>query len=116
MDLGQIFKDLIWNVLVKAALGRLFAAIPLLGWGPIGLIVTWIVSHFAEKLFDHMHEWIDFKMIFFKKKELQQAFDGEVLKLQGIFDEKGMDSDEFKAQREKSKEALSKFVKFNIPA
>lgn len=112
MDLGDLFKDLVWDNLVKAALGRLFAAFPLLGWGPIGFVIGWVATRLAEELYKVTEEFIDLKLIVLRKQSHRQAFDhaGVVLKIVAL--DKGIDSPEFKNEREKHKLALSKFGRF----
>lgn len=112
MDLSQLFKDLIFNTLVKAALAKLFAAVPLLGWGPIGWIVSLVVGKIAEWLFDNLAEAVNFEVIVLRKESLAKEYARQVLSLKQLAQTNGIDSEEFKAQREKAKVALAQFIHF----
>lgn len=113
MDLSKTFKELIWDALVGLALKQLFTTIPWLAWGPIGAIVGIIVGRFGNLLFDFVREYINLELIVLRKQGLAKAYSEQALALKLIALEKGVDSDEFKAQREKAKTALSDFIKFN---
>lgn len=112
MDISDIFKGLIWDTLVAIAVKQLFVLIPFLGWGPIGLFVGFIVNKIASLLFNALKEIIDFNVIVIRKQNLAKEFSIQAYNLKMLADTKGINSDEFKAQREKSKVALSEFIKF----
>lgn len=113
IDFGQIFKTLIWDSLVSAALRQLFAAVPFLGWGPIGWLVSLIVTKVADYVYAAVDEFIDLKVIAFKKMELAREYSKVSLDLKNIALSKGIESDEFKAAREVGKKSLSALIKFN---
>lgn len=79
--MNQLIKTLVFDVMVKAAIKRLFTLVPLLGYGPIG----WIVSALIFKLTDYVwlvgKEIVDFEIIEFKNKKHQESFDKEFMKL-----------------------------------
>lgn len=112
MDLSDIFKKLIWDSIIKALLDKLFLAIPFLGWGPVGIIVALIVNKLGSWIFDAMKMFIDFSLIVIKKEELAREYAVESLNLKNIALSKGIDSEEFKAERIKAAASLSRFVKF----
>ena len=109
-DIGDVFKDLVWDAIVKAALARLFAAIPWLGWGPVGILVSWVVGHFAEKLYGAMALAIDFRLIAYRNEQHRQAFETASVTLKIIARDQGIDSEQFQKAREAHAKALSKFV------
>ncbi len=112
MDLAEIFKELIWDVIVQFALKELFIAIPFLAWGPLGIFVGFIVSTFADWLFKALKDYINFELIVIKKEELAKEYATQAYSLKMIAEAKGIDSDEFKAQRELAKTALSRLIHF----
>lgn len=112
MDLGDLFKALVWNNLIKAALARLFLAVPFLGWGPIGVVVSWVVTKIADKLYDELEMIVNLQAIALKNEIHQREFDRASMKLHIIAREKGTASSEFKNAREHAKESLSQFVRF----
>lgn len=111
-DLGDLFKDLVWDLLVKAALSKLFAAIPWLGWGPVGILVGWIVGMLADYLYDAVKMTIDLQVIAFKNEQHRREYDKAGVTLKLIARDKGIDSPEFKAARDENKKSLSRFVTF----
>lgn len=108
----DIFKDLIWNALVKFALAKLFEAIPFLAWGPVGLIVGWLAGKIADYIYEALSEAVNFELIVIRKVEFAKEYALQSYNLKMIAQGKGIDSDEFKAQREIAKAALSHFIKF----
>lgn len=111
-DIGDIFKDLVWDALVKAALGMLFRAVPWLAWGPLGVFVGWVVGLAAGYLYDAVKMAIDLQVIAFKNEAHRKAFDDAGVKLKIIAKDKGIDSPEFKEARELHKKRLAEFVHF----
>ena len=112
-DIGDIFKDLIWDTLVKVALMKLFAAVPWLGWGPVGVLVGWIAGMLADALYEALRLAVDLQMITFKNEAHRRAFDDAGVKLKLIAKDKGIESPEFKEARVRHREALAVFVKFD---
>lgn len=110
----DLFKDLIWESLVKAAIAKLFVAMPALAWGPVGVFVTWVVTKFADRLYEHAQEYIALETIAFKNKKLETEFSRRMVVLRIIERESGLDSDAFRKGREDAKKALSDFVRFDV--
>ncbi|WP_374029782.1 hypothetical protein [Bdellovibrio bacteriovorus] len=110
----DLFKDLVWDSLISAALKQLFAAFPMLGFGPIGLFVTWVVTNFADKLYDRAKEYIALETIAFKNKQLEKEYNRESVKLKIIARGSGIDSEEFKQGRENAKKTMSNVVRFDV--
>lgn len=113
MDLGDLFKDLVWDNLVKAALSRLFVVVPLLGWGPIGFVVTWFATRFANQIYESVKMAIQLEAISLRNESYKRAFDAAHAKLAVIAYKKGIHSPEFRQARDESKKALSQFAQFN---
>jgi hypothetical protein len=113
IDIGlDLFKNLVWDVWVKAVLGRLFAAVPLFGWGPIGFFVTSMVMKFTDALYSSIKEFINIEAIEFRNKEFGKAYATASVKLKIIAREKGIDSPEFRSARDADKIALSNLARF----
>lgn len=112
--LGDLFKSLVWDNLVKAALGRLFAAIPFLGWGPVGYVVTWIVVKYTDLFYEAMKELVDLQLIVFKNELAKKEYTIAAIHLRELAKTLGDQSDEFLKAREEAKLALSKFTRFDI--
>lgn len=102
-------KLLIFDVIVKAAIQRLFLAVPFLGWGPIGLVVSFYISKFADFAYAIGKEIvmdIEFK---FKNKEHQSAFDDELVKLK-ILENDNSSEEEIENGIKKSQDRLADLV------
>lgn len=114
MNFDEIFKNLIWDSLVKLALSRLFAAIPWLGWGPIGVLVGWIVGMFADQIYDALKLAVNMQVIVFRNEKLKAAYDKASVQLRIVAHDKGIESEEFRLEREKHKKALSELVRIAV--
>jgi len=114
LGLDDIFKDLVWRALVKLAISQLFKAIPFLAWGPIGLVVSFFLTKFANYLFDAVKEVIDLQIIVFSNEKLASEYAAAALTLKEIGQALGVDSEEFKNARQKHKESLAKLIQFGL--
>ena len=112
MEIEQLFKSLVWDNLIKAAIKKVFMAVPFLAMGPLGKITVYLLTKFADKLYDVLHEQIDLQVIVFKNYRLRKEFDRASVKLKIIAKSKGIESNEFKDARELHKKRLSDFVRF----
>jgi uncharacterized protein (DUF2342 family) len=108
----DVFKDLVWGAMVAAAKSALFAAVPWLAWGPLGVFLGWVIGMAADYLYDAVKMAIDLKLIVFKNEEHRKAFDAASVKLKIIAGGKGIDSPEFKEAREEHKKRLAEFVRW----
>ena len=113
MDLGAIFKDLVWDVLVRVALSKLFQSVPFLGWGPLGMLVGWAVGIFGSMLFEAVREAVQLEVIVLRNEAHRKAFAAAATNLKAIARDKGPDSNEFKEARDAHRKALSEFVQFH---
>ena len=113
MSFDELFKQLVWDTMVRAALAKLFAAAPFLAWGPLGPVVTYLAVYFTDKLYAIMAQTIEMEFIAFKNEAHRRTFDKSVNELQSIADGPGVDSPQFKEQREKALADLAEFVRFN---
>ena len=112
MDTEQLFRSLVWDNLIKAAIKRVFMAVPFLAMGPLGKITVYILTKFADKLYVVLKEEVDVQRIIFRNRKLGREFGRASVKLKIIAKSKGIDSNEFKNAREIHKKRLSDFVRF----
>jgi hypothetical protein len=96
---------------VKAALDALFKAVPWLGWGPIGWLVSYAITNYAGQLYELLKEYIHVESMVIKNEEFRTAYDEASVGLKLIANEKGIESEEFKTARKANREALSQFVR-----
>lgn len=106
------FKELVWGSLVKAALGKLFAALPLLGWGPIGWAITWIVERYSNELYQLAKEFLKLEAIALRNEAAERAYNTASVKLKLIARSNGIESEEFRKARDEDKKALDNLVRF----
>jgi hypothetical protein len=109
----KLFKELVWDNLIKIGLLALFADAPVFAIWPLRQIVTTLVSVLSEKLFSALKTVTDVTAIPLINSQHQRAFDAASVKLKIIAHDKGIDSDEFKKAREDAKVALAQFVRFS---
>ncbi len=109
---GDLFKDLVWGAIIKAATNALIKAIPFLAWGPMPMITGLIVGLVGDFLYDQLKDVYNFHSVSIKNEAHRKEFDSAGLKLKLIARDKGIDSDEFKTAREAYRESLAKFVRF----
>ncbi len=110
----DFFKELAWEPLLKGLLAKLFTAVPLLGWGPIGYVITFLVMKYGDQLYEAFKLLVEVKTIKFVNKALQKDYDTASLSLKIIAEQKGIASEDYKKARDVEKENLSKYVRFDI--
>lgn len=110
---ADLFKDLVFDHLVKAAIAQVVGLAPFLAWGPVSFIVGKVITYVASLLYEHLRLAINFQVILLNNELHHKAFVEASYSLTKLGKEKGIDSPEFKAQREKHKVALSKFVRYS---
>jgi len=106
----DVFRDLVWDQLVKLAISKIIGLAPFLSWGPVGFIVGKVVTYVAGMLYEELHEAVNFQVIILKHASHHRAFVDSQITLKSIAELKGINSQEFKNAREIHKAALAKFV------
>lgn len=107
----DVFKDLIWNNLIEAALIELFVAFPFLNFWPINVAIRYIVMEFSDAIYAGVRELIDVTVIQLRNEQLQTEFDRSAVKLKIIARGAGIDSEEFKNARVENKDHLRKYIR-----
>jgi hypothetical protein len=110
-DLGDTFKELVFDAVVKAGIARLFTALPFLGWGPIGIIVSWALTLLADRLYEALSLAIEMEKISIRNEQSRKAYDRALVVLRIVAREKGLESEEFRRSKNEAKEALSRLVR-----
>lgn len=110
----DLFKDLVFDQIVEWSLKELFSLWPFLGWGPVGLIVTHVITKYSEIFYNRLKGAIILQKIYFKNVDLQKAFDHESVKLKIISDSFDENSPEFLEAKENAKKVLSDFVHIDL--
>ena len=108
------FKTLVWDNLIRAALGKLIAAFPVFGFPVIGWFVKFIAVKLTDLLYGTMKEWIDFKKIAITNLNLEHEYDRAAMKLRLMRAQRGPDSPEYIAAVKEEEDAFSNLVKFAV--
>jgi len=116
INAGDLFKDLVWSAIIKAATSALTKAIPFLAFGPMPLITSLVVGLVGDFVYDQLKDVYNFQSVAIKNEMHRREFDSAGLKLKLIARDKGIQSDEFKEARQKYADALAKFVRFDAVA
>lgn len=109
----DIFKELLWDSIIRKGLAALFAKIPLLGWGPIGYVLTFFIMKWSDQIYELVVEFIDVSRIVFKNETLQKEYDKASVRLKLVAKGFGWTSPEFEEARDANREHLSNFVRFD---
>ncbi len=113
--IGDIFKALFWDNAIQALLEALFQAVPFLGWGPIGWLVTQIAVRAGDALFAVIRVTGNIAAIPIINEEHKKAYDRASANLQIIAHDKGIDSPEFQEARLENQKALRDLGMFRKP-
>jgi hypothetical protein len=111
---SDLFKELVWDNVIKRTLNYLFLSVPLLGWGPIGLVISHFVFKFSDQAYIFLSNFIAVNEIVLRNKEHQKAYDKAAIGLKLSYDAYGSNSNEFKLERKKRNEAMANLIVFNI--
>ena len=110
----NIFKALIWDMLVRGAISKLVLKVPLLGWGPIGIILNHFVFKFTDIMYEAANDYVELEKIFIKNKAIESKFSEASFSLKSISLRYGQDSEEFKNARNKFKTELAIIARINL--
>lgn len=99
----KIFKTLVWDVEIKAAL--IYFNIDF--W-PVNELVT----VFTDKIFEGLRLGFDLPLIKFRNAAHENAFNRAAVTLKILERDYGLDSEQYKKAKENAKEALAKFARF----
>ncbi len=112
--LEDLFKELILDKLIKASLGRLFSAVPMLGWGPIGIIITYFATKYGELFYEEMKLVINMEKIEITNSSFESAYHKAGVKLKLYSEQYGVDSAEYRRIRNEAKKSLADLIQFTI--
>lgn len=110
----NLFKDLVWDNLVRASLEAIFTRFPILGIKPIREIISFFVLRYSDKLYGGVETFIDVKKITFKNEKLHKEFNVSAAKLKIVAKGYGIESQEFLETKKIYKKTLADFVRFYI--
>lgn len=79
--LDIIINDVLKGVGLKEAYALIIAAIPFLGWGPIGWVTMWLVTWIGSKVLAAFEKFAAFKIIDFQTIEENANYQATVAQL-----------------------------------
>ncbi len=107
----DLFKDLVFDPLVKYAIGYIVGLAPFLAFGPISFIIGQVVTYVAGIIYEQLKDTINLEVILLNNAAHHAAFVSAEIELKKIALTKGIDSPEFYDSREKHKIALAVFAR-----
>jgi hypothetical protein len=109
----EIFKSIVWDLALEVELAALFLWAPFLSVWPLRQVISGVAKMLSDKFFNALTLFVDVTDIKLKNKEHHEAYVRESVKLAVVLHEKGINSDEYKTQREASKLTMSRFTRFS---
>lgn len=106
------FLSLAWDRLAQLAFTALVTKIPILGFGPFGVIVKYIINKFADELYFALKEKIAIDKIEMQNDELNAEFKNSSAKLKLIGLKYGLDSKEYADAIQIFKTNLDRLISF----
>lgn len=107
----DFFRILIWDLIVSRAIERLFTAVPFLGWGPIGYVVSSLIKLFANMAYDTSKQMLQFESIKFKNKEHEKNFNRQFIKLK-LLETQGASDSQLDSEVAYAQKVLADFVRY----
>lgn len=112
------FKELVWDTLVKKALAlglqKAAEKVAFLAWGPVAALIGHYVMKYADLLYGLIKEYLVLELIAFKNKEMHAKYVIAAVNLRITAQTHGINSPEFKEQRDADKKALSDLVLVSV--
>lgn len=110
----DVFKSLVFDIIVKEVIRRLFLAVPILGVGPLGVLVTELIIRFTRMFYEYQKELITFYKFEFINETNQKAFDKELQNLKKLEQENASEEQKQKAL-ELAKRRMAFLVRYSLP-
>lgn len=109
----DLFKGIVWDNLIKAGTESLLKALPFLSIWPIGPIIRFVINKFSNYLFENLRLMVDLKAIAFVNDKDRKKFDEHAVKLKILERDYGLNSKQYKEERNKAHERFSQLVRYS---
>lgn len=109
---NKAIKSLILDVVLKAAIRQIIAAVPFLSWPVINPLVTYLITKVATVLYDHMALYISFQLIDFKTDQEQKAYTKAVEELKAAHAAPNATEKQLNDAKEKFRRNLGDLIRF----
>lgn len=111
---STIFKSLVWDIAIKKYASKLLISMAISPTGFIGIVITKAIMHLADKLYPIIVNMIKVGEIKLSNEVHQRAYEKAQIKLKLTLEQYGIDSKEFKNEREIEHDKLLRAIVFNI--
>lgn len=111
---SEAFKSLVWDIYIRKLIVKIIAFFGLGATSLPAVILTKIAIHYAEKAYPIFKKAFKVGSIVLTNEIHQKAYERASLKLKIIAMRSGINSDEFKNERQIEHDKQSKLVIFNI--
>lgn len=108
----ELIKKLIFEVIVKAAIDRAVAALPLLGLPVLNPLFTWAVMKIATLIYTELARHVSFALIDLKTKQEREAYEEAVIELKRVQLEVAPEPGELDRAKQKFKDTLRDLIRF----
>ena len=111
--LGDLIKKVVWDeFIVEAAVSKVIAAVPFFAWGPMPVIVGFIVRRVGEFMYQEASNSLQEFSIEFTNEVRKKSVSKAVVTLKAIGASKGLDSKEFQNALENARKEFSSFNQY----
>lgn len=112
----DIFKELVWDTLVEKAIQAQLVSLlgASLAVSPLGAFFGWVLTKFANSLYGYIKKLANLEAIAFKNAEAQEVYDRSSVMLKIIYDQSGVESQEYKNARIENKKRIKDLVQFDV--
>lgn len=111
---SEVFKSLVWDVAIRNVTTQFLLFFAISPTGVLASALTKITIYYAEKAYPYIKKWIKVGTVVLSNEVHQRSYEKAAYKLKVIAIESGINSDEFKKEREVEHEKQSQLVIFNI--
>ena len=110
----DLFKILVWDSLIKAALASLFVALPFLNFWPVSWLINYVVITYSDILYAGLKEFIKIEAIALRNENIERQYNISSSTLKILGTRFGIESQEFTDARAKNVDTMDNLVKFEF--
>ena len=112
--MDDLFKTLVWDVLVRAGLAALFTALPFLNFWPISWLITMVVNKYSDILYASVKEFVKIEFIALRNENFEKQYNISSSTLKIIAIKYGIASEEYVNARIKNVDTMDNVVKYEF--
>lgn len=111
--MGDAFKFLVWDSLIKLAISELLKRVAFLSWGPVAFFITWLITKFSDVFYELFSDMIEIQVLILKNENIHKEFAEASLDLKRVAIARGVDSVEYKEVRSARIKKMENFVRYD---